>query len=84
MKKLVLIFTVCFFMVGCEKQVISEGYPEMKAFYTESCALPAVTIDSVRSFSAKYPKIQENIKAASLRITIECDTTWDGETHINF
>ena len=100
MKKLVLIFTVCFFMVGCEKQVISEGYPEMKAFYTESCALPALTIDSVRSFSAKvnnyvanypkskshslYPKIQENIKAASLRITIECDTTWDGETHINF
>jgi len=31
-----------------------------------------------------YPKIQENIKTASLRITIVCDTTWDGETHINF
>lgn len=100
MKKLVLIFTVCFFMVGCEKQVAREGYPEMEAFYTESCTLPAVTIDSVKAFSAKvgnyvtkhpeskshslYPKIQENIKAASLRITIECDTTWDGETHINF
>ena len=100
MKKLVLFFTVCLFMVGCEKQVISESYPEMKAFYTESCTLPAVTIDSVKAFSAKvgnyvtkhpeskshslYPKIQENIKAASLRITIECDTTWDGETHINF
>ena len=100
MKKPVLFFTVCLFMVGCEKQVISESYPEMKAFYTESCTLPAVTIDSVKTFSAKvgkyvskypeskshslYPKIQENIKAASLRITIECDTTWDGETHINF
>ena len=24
------------------------------------------------------------LKVASLRITIECDTTWDGETHINF
>ena len=100
MKKLVLFFTVCLFMVGCEKQVISESYPEMKAFYTESCTLPAVTIDSVKAFSAKvgnyvtkhpeskshslYPKIQENIKTASLRITIECDTTWDGETHINF
>lgn len=100
MKKLVLIFTVCLFMVGCEKQVISESYPEMKAFYTESCTLPAVTIDSVKTFSAKvdnyvanypeskshslYPKILENIKSASLRITIECDTTWDGETHINF
>jgi len=100
MKKLVSFFTVCLFMVGCEKQVNSEGYPEMEAFYTESCALPAVTIDSVKTFSAKvsnyvskypeskthslYPQIQENIKSASLRITIECDTTWDGETHINF
>ena len=100
MKKLVLFFTVCLFMVGCEKQVASEGYPEMEAFYTESCTLPAVTIDSVKAFSAKvgnyvtkhpeskshslYPKILENIKSASLRITIKCDTTWDGETHINF
>ena len=100
MKKLALFFTVCLFWVGCEKQVASEGYPEMEAFYTESCTLPAVTIDSVKAFSAKvgnyvtkhpeskshslYPKIQENIKSASLRITIECDTTWDGETHINF
>ena len=100
MKKLVLFFILCLIMVGCEKQVISESYPEMKAFYTESCTLPAVTIDSVKAFSAKvgnyvtkhpeskshslYPKIQENIKSASLRITIECDTTWDGETHINF
>jgi hypothetical protein len=87
-------------MVGCEKQVIGEGYPEMEAFYNESCTLPAVTIDSVKTFSTKvgnyvtkypkskshslYPKIQENIKSASLRITIVCDTTWDGETHINF
>ena len=100
MKKLVLFFTVCLFMVGCEKQVISESYPEMKAFYTESCTLPAVTIDSVKTFSAKvgnyvtkypeskshslYPKIQENIKSSSLRITIVCDTIWDGETYINF
>ena len=100
MKKLVLFFTVCLFMVGCEKQVISESYPEMKAFYTESCTLPAVTIDSVKTFSAKvgnyvtkypeskshslYPKIQEYIKSASLRITIVCDTIWDGETYINF
>ena len=100
MKKLILFLITSFTAIGCEKQVISEGYPEMEAFYTESCTLPAVTIDSVKSFSVKvgnyvtkypqskshslYPKIQENIKAASLRITIECDTTWDGETHINF
>ena len=100
MKKLVLLFAACLMVIGCEKEVISEGYPEMEGFYVESCGLPVVTIDSVKSFSVKfgnyvtkhpeskshslYPKIQENIKSASLRITIECDTTWDGETHINF
>jgi hypothetical protein len=100
MKKLILFLITSFIAIGCEKQAISESYPEMKAFYTESCTLPAMTIDSVKTFSAKvgnyvtkhpeskshslYPKIQENIKSASLRITIECDTTWDGETHINF
>ncbi len=100
MKKLVVVFAASFMMFGCEKSVISEGFPEMEGFYVESCGLSTVTIDSVKLFSAKvsnftaeypesknhslYPKIQENINTASLRITIECDTTWDGETHINF
>ena len=100
MKKLLFLFAVCLMVIGCEKEMIGEGYPEMEGFYVESCGLPVVTIDSVKSFSVKfsnyvtkypqskshslYPKIQENIKSASLRITIECDTTWDGETHINF
>ncbi len=100
MKKLLLLFTVCLMVIGCEKDVIGEGYPEMEGFYTESCGLPEVTIDSVKLFSTKvndytteypeskehrlYPKIQENISAASLRLVITCDTTWDGETHINF
>ena len=100
MKKLVLLFATCLMVIGCEKEVISEGYPEMEGFYVESCALPTVTIDSVKSFTVKvneytteypeskehslYPKIQANIKSASLRITITCDTTWAGETHINF
>ncbi len=100
MKKLFVFIIGCLFVVGCEKQVISECFPEMEAFYTESCGLRSVTLDSVKTFSVKvndytteypeskdhslYPKIQDNIKDASLRITIECDTTWDGETHINF
>ncbi len=100
MKKLVLLFAACLMVMGYEKDVIGEGYPEMEGFYVESCALPTVTIDSVKSFSVKvndytteypeskehslYPKIQANIKSASLRITITCDTTWAGETHINF
>ena len=100
MKKLLFLFVICFMTVGCEKDVIGEGYPEMEGFYIESCGLPAVTLDSVKLFSTKvndytteypeskehslYPKIQANIKSASFRITITCDTTWDGETHINF
>ena len=87
-------------LVSCEKEMIGKGYPEMEGFYVESCGLPVVTIDSVKLFSAKvdnytdvypeskehslYPKIQANIKSASLRITITADTTWSGETHINF
>ena len=86
--------------VSCEKVVNGEGYPEMEGFYVESCGLPAVTLDIVKLFSVKvnnytnkypeskghslYPKIQANIKSASFRITLTCDTTWAGETHINF
>ena len=102
MKKLLFVLLVSAFpmLYGCEKAVLSEGYPEMEAFYSESCGLMAVSTDSVKLFTAKvdgftaqypeskghslYPKIQSNIKSASLRIVIECDTTWDGETHINF
>lgn len=100
MKKLLLLFTACLMVIGCEKDVIGEGYPEMEGFYTESCGLPGVTIDSVKLFSVKvdnytdvypeskehslYPKIQANIKSASLRITLTADTTWAGTTIIKF
>ena len=100
MKKLLLLFTVCLMVIGCEKDVIGEGYPEMEGFYTESCGLPGVTIDSVKLFSVNvdnytdvypeskehslYPKIQANIKSASLRITLTADTTWAGTTIIKF
>ncbi len=75
MKKLVLLFAAYLMVIGCEKDVIGEGYPEMEGFYIESCGLPAVTIDSVKLFSTKvddytteypeskehslYPKIQQ-------------------------
>jgi len=100
MKKLLLLFTACLMVTGCEKDVIGEGYPEMEGIYTESCGLPEVTIDSVKLFSVKvdnytdvypeskehslYPKIQANIKSASLRITLTADTTWAGTTIIKF
>lgn len=53
MKKLVLLFAACLMVIGCEKDVIGEGYPEMEGFYIESCGLPSVTIDSVKSFTIK-------------------------------
>ena len=96
MKKLVFILMACFCIMACEKKVSDL----MENYYTESMGLKSVGLDSVKSFSAKvnnyvteypeekehplYPKIQEIIKSASLRLTITCDTTWDGETHINF
>jgi hypothetical protein len=72
----------------------------MEAYYMESKGLSAVTIDSVMLFSSKvdgfiithpiakehekYPLIQANIKSASMRITITCDTTWDGHIYMKF
>ena len=72
----------------------------MQAYYQESCALPQCTLDSVRCFSQKvntfvtahpaaqddpvYPKIQDNIRTASLRLTITIRDEWDGETYINY
>ena len=77
MKKLLFLFAICFMAIGCEKEVVGEGYPEMQGFYVESCGLPAVTWDSVKLFSTKvndftteypeskehslYPKIQEPV-----------------------
>lgn len=96
---LAMCMVIGFLLPSCEKDVFDVN-PQMEAYYIESLQLPSVTIDSVKSFSSKvdgftrsyplalehekYPKIKENIKAASLRITITCDTTWAGETHINF
>lgn len=79
---------------------IEERYPQMESFYTESCGLQSVSTDSVKTFTVKvdnytvrnpeakqhvrYPQIQENIKAASLRLSITINTEWDGETFVDF
>lgn len=96
MKKMLLLSIACLCMMGCEKDVIDI----MQGYYVESQGLQSVTIDSVTTFSQKvdryvtqypeekehhlYPKIQANIKSASLRITITADTTWAGTTTITF
>ena len=96
---LLLLLSASFILPSCEKAVFDYS-SQMEAYYVESKGLSAVTIDSVKSFSGKvdgfvtthpiakehekYPLILENIKTASLRITITCDTTWAGEKTIHF
>jgi hypothetical protein len=96
---ILIVLTVCWMLPSCEKEVFDVS-PQMESFYAESVQLPTVSLDSVKSFSSKvdgftkayplalehekYPLIRQNIKAASIRLTIEIDTTWAGEKHINF
>ena len=95
---ILLVFAISW-LTSCEKEVFDIN-PTMEAYNMESKGLYSVTIDSVRTFSSKvdgfvavnpiakehekYPLIQANIKSASLRITITCDTTWAGEKTIHF
>ena len=96
---ILLLFLVIGWFTSCEKEVFDVS-PTMEAYYTESVKLPSVSIDSVESFSNKvdgftknypeakehnkYPLIKENIRLASVRLTIEIDTTWVGKTYIKF
>ena len=89
MISIMLCLSASFIHLSCEKAAVDY----MGAFYQESMGLNNVSIDSVRSFSIKvkdyvtvnpkekenplYPRIQSNIKAAALRISIDIDTIWD-------
>ena len=96
---LLIVFTVCWMLPSCEKE-LTDDYPIMESFYTDSITLPTVTIDSVNLFTNKvngyvsqnpqakehrrYSQIKENIKAASLRLSIIINDEWDGDTLIKF
>ena len=96
---LIMCMAIAIIFPSCEKEVYDIN-PQMESFYIESTQLPTVAIDSVQCFSKKvdefttsfpealehekYPLIKENIRSASLRITISCDTKWRGETVIKF
>lgn len=92
-----VIFIVSFLCVACEKE-ISHDYPELQAYYAESCQLPEVTRDSVLRFTNKvadfvdvypeakydpiYPDIVNNVNHVLFGVWI--NTEWDGETRITF
>ncbi len=104
MKKQLLLFVLMMLtavmLAACDRVADGDDYPEMTEFYTESCGLMDVPVDSVRHFKMKvdgftdvfpdskshrlYPKIQANIKAASFRLTIIINDEWDGETFMYF
>lgn len=85
---------------SCTSEEVSPRYEEMKQYHAESLMLPMAPSDSVYRFSVKvdafveqhpaakydplYPEIQQHIQENWLRVTIEIDTTWAGETHIYF
>ncbi len=72
----------------------------MKDYFEESQGLSQASTDSVARFSKKvnefttripeakndplYTRIQENIRLATLRITIKIEDEWAGEKVINF
>lgn len=96
---LLLLLSASFILPSCEKEVFDYS-TQMEAYYTESKGLSAMTIDSITLFKnkvegvvtthpiakehEKYPLIQANIKAASLRITITINDEWAGDTIIHF
>ena len=100
MKKLLILPLIMLFLfVGCEKDVYDIN-PQMESFYVESMQLTSASADSIKSFSNKvdgftmsypwaveherYPQIMENIKSASLRISITTNEEWDGDSIIFF
>lgn len=95
-----ILIIVSFLYLACSKETSISCYPEMQAYYAESCNLSVATTDSIRHFSQKvnafvtshsdavedplYPKIKENIRAVSFRLIITIDDEWDGEYYMNF
>lgn len=97
-----LSFIVSFLCLACSKEtsVSQPQYPEMQAYYVESCHLSVAATDSVQRFMQKvdtfvtrhsdakqdplYPRIQENIRSASFRLNINVDDEWDGEYNMTF
>ncbi len=87
-----LSFIVSFLCLACSKETSVSQYPEMQAYYVESCHLGMAASDSVQRFSQKvetfvtrhsdakqdplYLRIQENIRTASFRLNINVDDEW--------
>ena len=94
------LFIVSFLCLACSKETSRSSYPEMQAYYAESCHLGVAVADSVARFSQKvdafvtqhtdaqqdplYTRIQQNIQTACTRLGIYINDEWDGEYNENF
>ena len=76
------------------------SYPEMQAYYAESCNLGVAASDSIARFRQKvdtfvtqhtdakedplYSKIQANIESVWVRVRIELGDDFEGEINYDF
>ena len=95
---MLLLFLLLPALTGCGDEALR--YAEMEEFYVESRTLPEVSLDSVNRFSGKvdgfvevhpdavddplYPRIQENIRSASVRVGFTATTDWQDYVDVQF
>ena len=95
---LFMFFVASFLCLSCQKEAFR--YPEMQAYYAESCLLPVATGDSITRFAHKvdsfvadypdakadplYPGIRENIQKVWFRFTVTVDTAWAGHIYVYY
>lgn len=96
----IILIIVSFLCLACSKETSVTHYPEMQAYYAESCNLGVAATDSVQRFALKvdafvtqhtdatddplYDRICDNIQSAWIRISITINEDWDGDYNMNF
>ena len=94
------LFIVSFLCLACSKETSRMSYPEMQAYYAESCNLGVAASDSIARFRQKvdtfvtqhtdakddplYPKIQANIESVWVRVRIELGDDWSEDYNMIF
>ena len=96
----ILFIIVSFLCLACSKETSVSHYPEMQAYYAESCNLGVSATDSVQRFAQKvdsfvaqhtdaaddplYARICNNILSACLRLNITLNYEWDDQYKFKF
>lgn len=94
------LFIVSFLCLACSKETSRMSYPEMQAYYAESCNLGVAASDSIARFRQKvdtfvtqhadakddplYSRIVDNIKSAWVRLNMNLGDDWDEDYNMIF